>query len=292
VARISGARQILAAARAEPAVLTAALATIREWLGLNEEAVIPPDTSQPPSMGQWLPPSLWSQLVEERFLPTVRQVWEDQWRATWRTQRSLSDPSIRVVDHLRSVASRLRDFATESFEIVREELLDGVSRGESIPQLRDRVGMALDIDAPSRALLNQIMEADAVLADPTSTAGEREAARASRSAAYAAQDAADRQWQWRAERIARTETISAFAGGTYSSALEQQTVFGERLGLQWWATRDTRTRDTHRRAHMQTVPVGERFRVGNAFLLYPGDPTGPAGEVINCRCVPLEVDLA
>lgn len=44
---------------------------------------------------------------------------------------------------------------------------------------------------------------------------------------------------------------------------------------------DKRTRDTH----AQINGVEEELRVPFANgLLYPGDPSGPAKEVINCRC--------
>jgi 2'-5' RNA ligase len=32
------------------------------------------------------------------------------------------------------------------------------------------------------------------------------------------------------------------------------------------------------------VPVTEPFQVGDAMLMFPGDPTGPVGELANCRC--------
>jgi len=33
------------------------------------------------------------------------------------------------------------------------------------------------------------------------------------------------------------------------------------------------------------VGMNEPFLVGGASLMYPGDPNGPASEIINCRCV-------
>jgi hypothetical protein len=30
--------------------------------------------------------------------------------------------------------------------------------------------------------------------------------------------------------------------------------------------------------------MDEKFKVGDAELMFPGDPEGPADEVINCRC--------
>ena len=30
--------------------------------------------------------------------------------------------------------------------------------------------------------------------------------------------------------------------------------------------------------------IGSRFRVGPAWIQYPGDPAGPPAQTINCRC--------
>ena len=49
----------------------------------------------------------------------------------------------------------------------------------------------------------------------------------------------------------------------------------------WVATRDKRTRDTHRHLNGNSVGFNERFSNG---LLYPGDSAGEAKEIINCRC--------
>ncbi len=87
----------------------------------------------------------------------------------------------------------------------------------------------------------------------------------------------------RAEAILRTEQTRVYNLGHRS----QQVASAEQLpGLrkQWMATPGNRTRDTHLRAHGQTVPIDEPFRVGRDRLQYPGDPRGSAGETINCRC--------
>ena len=52
----------------------------------------------------------------------------------------------------------------------------------------------------------------------------------------------------------------------------------------WLATDDSRTRETHDLADGQRTLMSEPFRVGGAALMFPGDPRGPAQEVINCRC--------
>jgi len=52
----------------------------------------------------------------------------------------------------------------------------------------------------------------------------------------------------------------------------------------WVASNGERTRDTHRAADGQMVGMNDTFTVGGSELRYPGDPNGPAAEVINCRC--------
>jgi hypothetical protein len=55
----------------------------------------------------------------------------------------------------------------------------------------------------------------------------------------------------------------------------------------WLATEDQRTRPDHREADGQTVPFGGMFVVGGYLMSHPHDPTAPAKEVVNCRCVEL-----
>lgn len=50
---------------------------------------------------------------------------------------------------------------------------------------------------------------------------------------------------------------------------------------QWDAALDARTRDSHARVDGEIRELDEKFSNG---LRFPGDPHGPAGEVVNCRC--------
>lgn len=86
----------------------------------------------------------------------------------------------------------------------------------------------------------------------------------------------------RARAIARTEVISASNAGS----LAQMRLLGENAPTKktWLATNDSRTRPTHRAADGETVALGEEFLIGGSRMDFPGDPSGPADEVINCRC--------
>jgi len=83
----------------------------------------------------------------------------------------------------------------------------------------------------------------------------------------------------RAEMIARTETMGSISFG-------QQVVY-EAEGVEekeWLSTPDQDTREDHAAANGQVVKINEAFNVGGEELMYPVDPNGSAGNVINCRC--------
>lgn len=99
------------------------------------------------------------------------------------------------------------------------------------------------------------------------------------------------RWSNRATVIARTETMGALNAGRHDAfnalAEEEPDEEFERI---WLATDDSRTRHTHEVADGQRVPLGRPFIVGGFELRFPGDPEGPAQEVIQCRCVALLVE--
>lgn len=80
-----------------------------------------------------------------------------------------------------------------------------------------------------------------------------------------------------ARTIARTETFSAFSEGRFDGM--------KQAGLTrhaWLTSRDGNVRDAHIGVDREVRPVGDTFSNG---LLYPLDPNGLPGQVINCRCV-------
>jgi SPP1 gp7 family putative phage head morphogenesis protein len=85
---------------------------------------------------------------------------------------------------------------------------------------------------------------------------------------------------YRAEMIARTETISAANAGT----LEGYKQTGLVNQKQWLTAEDERTREWHADADGQTVDIDEPFDVGGEELDFPGDPNGSPENIINCRC--------
>jgi HK97 family phage portal protein len=86
--------------------------------------------------------------------------------------------------------------------------------------------------------------------------------------------------RYRAARIARTESGIAGNQGILDGMI-QAGVERKR----WISSRDEKVRETHQVADGQEVGINEPFDVGGALLEAPGDPDGPAEEIINCRCV-------
>lgn len=88
----------------------------------------------------------------------------------------------------------------------------------------------------------------------------------------------------RAETVARTEAMSALHEGQremYEQAIRDGYVTGDEIEREWSASGDNRVRESHVAIDGETVGFGEAYSNG---LMFPGDPNGPAEEVINCRC--------
>jgi len=84
----------------------------------------------------------------------------------------------------------------------------------------------------------------------------------------------------RGRMIARTESHAS------SNASTQMAAKSTRLPLmkEWISSSSDRTRQTHFDANGSMVDIDQPFKVGNSLLMQPGDPSGDAEEVINCRC--------
>lgn len=84
----------------------------------------------------------------------------------------------------------------------------------------------------------------------------------------------------RAVRVARTMSTAAANGGKLEGWKQSEVVTKKR----WRSSGGSRTRKTHRKANGQVKPLDEPFEVGKSKLMYPGDPSGEAKEIVNCRC--------
>ena len=89
----------------------------------------------------------------------------------------------------------------------------------------------------------------------------------------------------RAVTIARTETGQAVSVGRHrGGALAGSKTHG-------WISSKVGVRDTHVAADAaysspdNYIDINLPFMVGGASLMHPCDPNGPAGEIINCRCL-------
>jgi HK97 family phage portal protein len=84
----------------------------------------------------------------------------------------------------------------------------------------------------------------------------------------------------RSTMIARTESAGALSQGSWDQAQEMGDLYQSK---EWLAFSDAETRETHTACMAQgRIGINEPFTNG---LMYPLDPTGPAAEVVNCRCV-------
>lgn len=84
----------------------------------------------------------------------------------------------------------------------------------------------------------------------------------------------DRVTRWMSTAIINAATEAAVADDP-----------DESVGLEWVTMEDDKVRDSHREAHGQQVPRGQKFEVGDVKMFYPGEPVGDPANWINCRCV-------
>ena len=90
-------------------------------------------------------------------------------------------------------------------------------------------------------------------------------------------------YRWQALRIARTETTAA---SNYAATVSSS-VSGVLMDKVWISALDERTRQgrfNHLVMNQKRVHLDKPFNVSGQKLMFPGDPNGSAGNVINCRC--------
>jgi len=195
--------------------------------------------------------SLWDSEIDEQVMPIVRSTVEQPWNSTM---------SAAPVGVRRSSGQDpyVVDYLTQSRNRLRNFPNELYARLQSIIANALGIGSSIpDTAAEVRRVL---------------TVGGNEA------------------YRNRATTVARTEVIGATNAGAFAGARALAEVTGDPAPEKiWLATDDSRTRETHRVADGQRVPLAQSFLVGGFPLQFPGDPTGPPQEVINCRCTILSV---
>jgi hypothetical protein len=94
--------------------------------------------------------------------------------------------------------------------------------------------------------------------------------------------------KYRSERIARTEIIGTSNWASITSV--ESSGIKDRLKKRWLVTEDGRERETHLEMNDRpSIGIDDYFEVRNIDggvdrMKYPGDPSGSAGNIINCRC--------
>lgn len=199
-----------------------------------------------PDLNAWPPPQDWLRLVAQRLVPVLGDVFSDAAR-TVTPQAREADVTAWTRSYLRTVPDRLSARMWPA----------GV-----FAAVRAELGDAIAAGEG----IGKIRDRIAALLDPELGDGWR--------------------WEAAAQRVARTEAVGAYNGGTQAAAAAAAAA-GERLVKEWLATHDSRTRPSHAAADGQRRALEQPFTVGGWPLMFPGDPAGPASEVINCRCTQL-----
>lgn len=184
--------------------------------------------------------------------------------------QDLRRSSVRVIDRtvLREARKMARDITGQRNKALEGLIPNHIDRAAILNEAED-AALAL-IERAANAQMARVMDRINAMADEGVTLAEieREVRRTigSRSG-----------WRKRIVQAAvQTASESVRAGVAANS--------GRRMVKYWMAHHDDRTRHWHRKAHGQRRLAGSRFRVGPAWLRYPGDPQGPPALVINCRC--------
>jgi hypothetical protein len=81
--------------------------------------------------------------------------------------------------------------------------------------------------------------------------------------------------------IARTESTKAANHGINLGAQSSD----YEVNKFWINTKDKRTRRSHLAMTTERIAINQPFIVGGVLMMYPGDPSATAAEVVNCRCV-------
>lgn len=243
-------RRNAAVAAAERDVFHRLWAELSAWLVKVRRGVLPSAALPPEPTAVWAFLPDWEQIVQQFVTGPILDVFGIGFRKVFGPDFRYDDRPAAIA-HLATVANRMVRTPDEVFNLIATSIAEGAGLGEGIRDLAARINRLL-------------------------TVTETEI------------------WRNRATTVARTETLGAFNAGRSDMFTVLAADIGGDFEKMWLATDDTRTRKSHREADGQRVPVGMPFTVGadeelnliGVQLMQPGDPSGPANEVINCLTDP------
>lgn len=268
---------------AEEAVRDLYAEAIRRWapearavvLPALTASVLPPD---PQAMSQTQ--SVWDQHAEEIVMAGLGVLWAV---AAYETATGMGQALAATVTA--TIPPTVLGIVLASVLLNRHEVVDAVSHVESTPALKASRDAYLDQRRPIVAATPHRVEAKmtAALAEPRLTMSivpeDRPEVLRTRAAEMLAANSPE-LWE-----VATVEGYQAAGLMNHAvMATAQQSPEAPDLQKTWICTIDGKTRPSHFASDGARVPLAGMFTVGGAQLAYPGDPTGPAAEVANCRC--------
>ena len=211
--------------------------------------------------------------------------------------------NVRAVQVMQGERLRLiNEFTAEQRRATREAMVDGITRGlnpvEQARNFRQSIGLTAKQQAAVqnyRRLLDA-GSSEALTRELRDRRFDRTVRRAVRTGEPLTQAQVDRMVdryseryvRYRSEVIARTESLRAVHQGTeeaYLQAIDQGALVPDQLERQWHDAHDARVRSSHRNLNGMVRRIGETFPGANGPLRFPGDPSAPASESVQCRCV-------
>lgn len=230
---------------------------------------------------------------ERRFVRALRGLFAQQQREVLaRLKAALSE---RAAEDIAKIDAILFDRAknVRLFRDVGEKFIRQAMAARGAAEIAD-LGLEISFDAERPALIEmgkQLSTKFATEVNATTRRLLRESLTEGIGAGETVEELSDRVAEiygqatgYRSERIARTVVVGASNAGA-EEAYQQSGVEKK----EWLTARDESVRPSHQAAEGQRVGVRDSFTVGGEPLRYPGDPNGPAGEIINCRCTLLPV---
>lgn len=233
----------------EEAVAGGWLTAFGRWSGRVRSQVMAPFTrgrSMPDAGAVLSINGVWVQELERNVGPPIIATLRRAYAAARGQQPPDGfDESVYVTRYLGASINRMSNVPHEVYRLISGVIADGVEANESIADIAARVDDVLLITGSDR-------------------------------------------WTNRSVVVARTEVGAAVNAGTLAAAGQRQRDTGRPMVKTWIATTHgasaTTTRPAHLEADGQTVPITQPFMVGGEPLQFPGDPSGSAGNVIQCRC--------